>query len=508
MSPHIRVVTTASGARAVQIVYSRKGGKRDLEHIGSAHTDAELELLKATAQQRLTADQPELDLDLDGGDPAPKNAPLPISSTRMGPLLDGLDHAYQALGLDAAADHDEIFRKLVFARLIEPTSKLDSLRVMSEVGLDAPSYRTVTRALPTYATEKFRGALSRACAARAGLGPNALVLFDVSTLYFETQEGDGFREPGFSKERRLEPQITIGLLTNAAGFPLQLDAFEGNTAETKTMLPVINAFRRQYELEHVTVVADAGMLSRQNRVDLDTAGLGYIIGQRLADMPWVLEQWRKDHPDAPLEEGMVLTERTYTGTAGARRQHRIIYQYRAARARRTLRGIDAQIAKAERAVAGRAQLKRNRFITVTDESRAVNRELEAKARSLAGWKAYITNLDEQTASNQFVIDAYHQLWHVEKSFRMSKHDLAARPIFHRLKESIDAHLTVVFAALAVARQIEAVTGWSLKKFITTARRYREVEITVGGHTVTAADPIPDDLAQALEVLKQEGTKLT
>ena len=68
------------------------------------------------------------------------------------------------------------------------------------------------------------------------------MLYDVSTLYFETDQGDGFREPGFSKERRLEPQITIGLLTGQDGFPLMVSAFEGNKAETKTMLPVIKAF--------------------------------------------------------------------------------------------------------------------------------------------------------------------------------------------------------------------------------------------------------------------------
>jgi transposase len=86
------------------------------------------------------------------------------------------------------------------------------------------------------------------------------VLFDVSTLYFETDAGDGFREPGFSKERRLDPQITLGLLTDAAGFPLTVAAFKGNQAETATMLPVINAFKAAHQLSEVTVVADAGMI--------------------------------------------------------------------------------------------------------------------------------------------------------------------------------------------------------------------------------------------------------
>jgi transposase len=103
--------------------------------------------------------------------------------------------------------------------------------------------------------------LAAACAKHAALGPASLVLYDVSTLYFETDQGDGFREPGFSKERRPEPQITIGLLTDAAGFPLMVEAFEGNKAETLTMLPTILAFKQAHRLADVTVVADAGMVS-------------------------------------------------------------------------------------------------------------------------------------------------------------------------------------------------------------------------------------------------------
>lgn len=133
---------------------------------------------------------------------------------------------------------------------------------------------------------------------------------------------------------------------------------------------------------------------------------------------------------------------------------------------RTLRGIDEQVAKAERAVAGNAPIKRNRYIRLTDATTSVNRELEAKTRALAGWKGYITNHSGQSA--EFVIDAYHQLWRIEKSFRMSKHNLQARPIYHHTRESIEAHLTIVFAALAVSHWIEHQTGWSIKKFVQTA----------------------------------------
>jgi transposase len=125
----------------------------------------------------------------------------------------------------------------------------------------------------------------------------------------------------------------------------------------------------------------------------------------------------------------------------------------------------------------------------------VNRTLEAKTRALAGWKGYTTNLVAQPAT--FVIDAYHQLWRIEKAFRMSKHDLRARPIYHRTRDSIEAHLTVVFAAMAVSHWIEHRTGWSIKKFVRTARRYRTVTIQASGHTLTAAEPPPPDLAEIL-----------
>jgi transposase len=100
-----------------------------------------------------------------------------------------------------------------------------------------------------------------------------------------------------------------------------------------------------------------------------------------------------------------------------------------------------------------------------------------------------------------VIGAYHRLFQIEKSFRMSKHDLQARPIYHHKRESIEAHLTVVFAALAISKYLEDATGWSIKKFVRTARRYRTIEIQAGKHTITAADPLPDDLAEALQALR-------
>jgi hypothetical protein len=152
-------------------------------------------------------------------------------------------------------------------------------------------------------------------------------------------------------------------------------------------------------------------------------------------------------------------------------------------------------------------VKRNRFIQLSGGAKSVNRELEAKARALAGLKGYVTNLracpDGTPVTAEFVIGAYHRLFEIEKSFRMSKHDLQARPIYHHQRESIEAHLSIVFAALAVSRWIEDRSGWSIRKFVRTARRYRTIEIQAGDHVITAADPLSRDIHEALSRIHQD-----
>ena len=492
---YVRTVKTASGATAVQIVHSNRRGSREIEHIGSAHSAADVEVLKTVARQRLHANQDTLDLDDGqlGGDEAP------IVSSQARHLWEVLSTAYQVLGLDRACGGDEVFKLLTLARVIEPTSKLDSIRVLTEVGVPAPSYPTIKRRLPVYATQQWRQALAARFASHVGLRPATLVLYDVTTLYFEIDEGDGFREPGFSKERRLEPQITVGLLTDVRGFPLQVHAFDGNTAETKTILPVIQAFAAAHGLPEVTVIADAGMLSEANLKELEDAGLRFIVGARIPDVPYQVSQWRQEHPGEPISDGQIFTQPTIMGTKADPRRRTVFHQYRADRARRTLKGIDHQMAKAEKAVSGQVAVKRNRFVQLTGGTKSVNRDLEAKARTLAGLKGYVTNL--QAPTPQFVLGAYHQLWQIEKSFRMSKTDLRARPIYHHKRDSIEAHLTIVMAALAVSHWLERQTGWSIKKLVTTLRHHRSIAVQTGDHLLHAGTPLNADTRAAINAVK-------
>jgi len=204
---YVRTVKTSSGSMAVQIVWSSRRGSRKIEHLGSAHDEAGVAALKAAAAQRLAAGQTQLDPGLAARS---ESEPLPITSSKAPQLWDALCCAYEILGLNEAAGGDEAFRQLVLARIIEPTSKIDSLRVIEETGVVPVSYPTLNRRLPVFAKPAFRQSLSTVCASHARLGSASLVLYDVSTLHFETDAGDGFREPGFSNNAAWTPRSPWG----------------------------------------------------------------------------------------------------------------------------------------------------------------------------------------------------------------------------------------------------------------------------------------------------------
>jgi hypothetical protein len=494
------VLKRGNGTRQVQISWGKAGGKRRVEYVGSGRSDEEIELLLIEARERINAGQGTLDLGLDG--PRAPGEALEEVGSRMAVLWDGLDTAYRALGFDQAAA-DDVFRGLVLARIIEPTSKEAAvLRVLPEIGVPHASLRTTRRRLRLYAAEGFRESITAACARAARLGPASLILFDVSNLWFETDKEDGFRVPGFSKERRVEPLIQIGLLTDAGGAPLMVTAWEGNTAETKMMIPTLKAFLATHALHDVVIVADAGMISEANWKAIEAEGFSFVLGAKMAYLPYVVDQWRKDHPDEPYEDGQVWVAREPVGTGKKNlADHVTVYQWKKARAARTLRGIDQQLAKAQVQVAGpgTSKVRRNRFIKLDGATKSINQELVDKARSLAGFKAYLTNVPDP--SPEQVIGAYANLYRIEKAFRMAKSDLGVRPVYHHLRESIDAHLTIVFTAMAVAHWIETTTGWSIKKFVTTARQYRTTWARLGTQILPVIRPLPDNLRDAINKIQ-------
>ena len=330
-------------------------------------------------------------------------------------------------------------------------------------------------------------------------------------MYFEAEKEDGLRKVGYSKERRVDPQIVVGLLVDRAGFPLQVGCFEGNTAETTTMLPLIRAFQDHHQVADMVVVADAGMLSATNLRELDTASLRFIVGARATKAPHDLASHFRWHGDAFTDGQLIetVTTRTTTPTTKKKKQKnqeqdsapvndpmkitepiwdpaehlehwRAIWAYSAKRAARDGRTLTAQENKAKAVIAGEKAARAPRFVRITAAGKTLDEASLARARRLVGLKGYVTNIPAHQMPAAEVIASYHELWHVEQSFRMSKTDLRARPMYHHTREAIEAHLTIVFAALAVSRHLQRATGISIKKIIHTLRPLQDVTIVAAG----------------------------
>jgi Transposase DDE domain len=498
----VRRVRTASGATAVQIVHKRGRTVLGIDHVGSAHDEGELAILLETARARLHTGQETLPLIDDGrAGGRPLGEPV-VEGTASLIVWETLAAIYASLGFDQIADN--AFQALVLARIIEPTSKADTVRVLAELGVPGPTRVTFMRCLKRVIERDYRAVIAKSCFARATYGGGlALVLYDLTTLHFETDIEDRLRKVGMSKERRVDPQITVGLLTTGSGFPLEVHLFEGNKAETKTLIPVLTAFRDRHRIADVVVVADAGMLSAANLLALEKAGFAFIVGSKTTSAADDLADHFKRQGNAFTDRQNIETTRTM-GTGKDARERRVVYEYSFKRSQHDNRAINKMIERAEAVAAGTRPLKRDRFVKITDATKGVDWALVERARYLAGLKGYVTNLDKDTMDGQSVVAAYHELYQVERSFRMAKSDLAARPMFHRIRDSIEAHLTIVFAALAISREAQARTGVSIKKIVHTLRPLRSATISLGHQQITASPRVPDHAQTILDDLAQGG----
>jgi len=497
----VRRVRTASGATAVQIVHKRGHVVLGIEHIGSAHDDAQLALLLETAQARLTVGQDMLPIGAAAAGGRPFGVPL-VEGTASLIVWETLEAIYEQLGFGQILDN--AFKALVLARIIEPTSKADTVRVLAELGVPGPTRVTFMRCLKRVIERDYRTVIATACYTHAVDGGGlAMVLYDLTTLHFETDIEDRLRKVGMSKERRVDPQVTVGLLTTASGFPLDVHVFEGNKAETKTLVPVLTGFAERHHVKDVIVVADAGMLSAANLLALEEAGFGFIVGSRPTSATDDLAHHFRRHGNA-FTDGQTIEATRSMGTGAQARDRRVVYEYSFKRSQHDNRAINKMIERAEAVAAGTRPLKKDRFVKITNTVKDVDWKLVDRARYLAGLKGYVTNIDPTLMDGPQVCVAYHELYQVEKSFRMTKSDLAARPIFHRIRDSIEAHLTIVFAALAISREAQARTGVSIKKIIQTLRPLRSATISLGNQHITAPPRIPDHAQAILDDLAQGG----
>jgi hypothetical protein len=540
----IRRVRTASGATAVQIAEYARGRQRIVKHVGSAHTEAELGVLLQRARE-LLEDPAQGVLDL-GIEPAPRVVSLvpPASDPKLFEaaeatpadgragsgrvvatdsrvLFDALAEVFTALGFDALGD--EVFRDLVIARVVEPTSLLDAGRVLRDLGREPASYATMKRTLGRAAAGKYRDQVATLCFDHASTsGDISLVLYDVTTLYFEAEKEDDLRKVGYSKERRVDPQIVVGLLVDRRGFPLEIGCFEGNKAETATIIPIIKQFQARHSLADMVVVADAGMLSATNLRELDEANLRFIVGSRMTKAPIDLASHFRWHGDA-FDDGQVIdtiTPRTARSSENNRalraepvwdhEQHpaswRAVWAYSRKRAVRDGKTLTAQENRARAVVAGEKAARTPRFVKTAGDAPSLDEASLARARRLVGLKGYVTNIPAHVMPPHEVIGSYHDLWHVEQSFRMSKSDLQARPMFHRTRDAIETHLTIVFTALAVSRTVQARTGLAPRNVVKQLRPLRSATIAINGTQQTFAPAIPADKQAILDAI--HGAKLT
>lgn len=519
MRAYVSKVPNGEGATAVRVIWKQGRRQVGLQHVGTGRHPGEVALLVAAAWELVNAGQESLPGVGNDRSPVPAGGPVAVSGAQVtgtvsAVLWDTLERVWAQLGFDVAVP-DKAFQSLALARVIEPTSKLDSARVLAEVGAWAPANTTIYQCLKRCQQRDYRARLAAACWEHAGTRAS-LLMYDVTTLYFETDTADEFRIPGYSKERRLEPQIVVGLLVDQAGFPLGVQAFEGNTGETTTILPVVQEFAKLRGLDTFTVVADAGMLSEHNLTELEDAGFDFIVGSRITRVPWSFTEYNRDPKAEPVSDQQVFVEPVLMGTqkTGLRR-YATVYQYRHKRAQRDLRSIAEQVTKAEATISGTRKVKKARFVTTTERAGlALNHELVDSAKARAGIKGYLTSLPVAGCPGRpvpdgvdpvdplTVINAYHQLFEVERSFRMSKTDLRARPMFSHVRDSIEAHLTMVLAALAVSRTIQARTGLSIRRFVRTLKPLRAAQISIGQQKLTIPPAIEPETQTLIDAATQ------
>ena len=508
----------------VQIAERRGGRDVILEHVGTAHDEAELAVLMTLARAKLYPGQGELQLDgISGTEVAGRSArPAVITSKTNALLWQVLRASYEQLGFDVVGD--EAFAQLVLARIVEPTSKADSLRVLDDLGIAHVSLRTMFRSLHRAQEWDYRATIAKACFAHAlAAGDVSLCLYDVTTLYFEAEKEDadaggttGLRKVGYSKERRVDPQVVVGLLVDRRGFPLEIGCFEGNKAETLTILPIIKQFQERHDIADMVVVADAGMLSSTNLRELDEAGLRFIVGSRVTKAPVDLESHFRWHGDAFTDGQRIDTitpknRRSIENDSKKKREPvwepethpgswRAVWAYSAKRAARDGKTLTLQENRARAVIDGEKVAKAPRFVKTTNGTKSLDEASLARARRLVGLKGYVTNIEAATMPAAEVIASYHDLWRVEQSFRMSKTDLRARPMFHHTRDAIEAHLTIVFAALAVARHLQDVTGLSIRKIVQTLRPFQQITVRIAGHEHIAQDPLTPSAREILHAL--------
>lgn len=462
---------------------------KELVTIGIARSDKEVDALNERGQEWMDREQqrrhPRLDL---FGEERIRCEQERMNAERLLNSITNIAIHGADLILDRVFDNvgfnrieDDIFRKLVKARLSYPASKSATVEYLKNHFDDDVSLSKIYRYLDKLSDSQHRIVQDISVGhTRKILGDHIGVLFyDVTTLYFEADYEDELRKTGFSKEgRHKNPQIILGLLVSTGGYPLAYCIHEGNKYEGHTMLPVVTEFVHRYNLEDFIVVADSGLMNGDNIADLEENGYKYIIGAKIKTeskkiKEWILSQPKNDCQMVEYDKG---------------NGKRLLVGYTDNRARKDAYNREKGVRRLEKAYRRGTLTKENinkrgynKFLTMEGDVRvSIDYDKLEKDAKWDGLKGYLTNTDIPASQ---VYDAYHNLWHVEQAFRISKSKIEIRPMFHFTRRRIEAHVCICFVALKVYKELErllklADINMSVDKVLVLAQSMVTIQISL------------------------------
>ena len=451
----VRKKFNRSGTISVVVVSKADGKFTEVKKFGVAKSEEEADILYQKAILWLRTHDGQQEFDFNNNRTRELEETIRVVDNMDAVLINGtqllLNQVYDCIGFNQIPD--EILRHLVIARVSQPRSKLatvDYLRSYYDEDVDLNHiYRYMDKLYNTQM--ELAQQISVEHTRRIFGGKIGLMFYDVTTLYFETSKTDNLREPGFSKDgKTAESQVVLGLLVSEGGYPLSYSIFNGSQYEGFTMIPMIDDFKQRFNIgEDFVVVADSGLMNKNNVALLQQAGYKYILGARIKNESTTIKQW-------------ILSLKTEDQSCHEYRYkngERLIVGYSEKRANKDAYNRNRGVARLRQAYRSghitKQQVNKrgyNKFLEISkDIEVCISEQKIAEDSKWDGLKGYITNTDLDA---QRVIEEYHGLWVVERAFRISKGTLDMRPMFHFTERRIEAHVCICFVAYKVYKELE------------------------------------------------------
>jgi hypothetical protein len=451
----VREKRNQSGSTSVQVISKSGGRYRVVKTVGVARDDQEIARLVEVGKLYVQRHGGHRSLfpeeEHDNAVVLDFVQTLQNASIRtVGPEL-VFGRLFDEIGFNAIPE--KLFRDVVIARLVYPSSKLKTVDYLYRYRGETVSVQSVYRFLDRLRAEYFHQAQEIACRHTVSILKRiSVVFYDMTTLYFEAEEEDDLRRIGFSKDGKFQnPQIMLGLLVGQNGYPIGYDIFEGNTFEGKTLLPVLRQIQERYQFGKPVVVADAAMLSKENIATLQRNKYPLIVAARIRNETEATQREILSRC-ANLQDGKSVVITKDEGL-------RLIVGYSEKRAKKDAHNRERGVTRLQKRVRSGQLTKEhlnnrgyNKFLRLQGEvTIEIDESKIAEAAKWDGLKGYLTNTKLSAAE---VIENYRQLWRVEQAFRISKTDLRIRPMYHRRRRRIEAHILIAFVAYTIQKELE------------------------------------------------------